>query len=187
MGPPSVEAVLGLGDGVVRRRADLLGQAEIENLGVPARGDEQIRGLDVAVHDALGVRRIQRVCDLNAQIEQQIEVERPAGDAVLQRGAVQKLHGDERAAFVLADFVDGADVGMVQRGGGARFAPETFQRLRVLDHIEGQEFQGDEAAQLGVFRFVDDAHSTAAEFFDDAVMAESLAKQGLGVGHPCAF
>jgi hypothetical protein len=33
---------------------------------------------------------------------------------MLQRLPVQKFHGDEALALVLANFVDGADVGMVQ-------------------------------------------------------------------------
>ena len=37
-----------------------------------------------------------------------------AGDQVLERGAVQKLHDEEGASIVLADVVNRADVGMVQ-------------------------------------------------------------------------
>jgi len=36
---------------------------------------------------------------------------------MLQRRAVQKLHGNEGRAIFLPDFIDGADVGMVQSGG----------------------------------------------------------------------
>ena len=54
-----------------------------------------------------------------------------AADRVLQGHAVEKLHGDEGAAVLLANVVDRADVGMVQRGSGLRFAPEALQRLRV--------------------------------------------------------
>src|SRR5262249_62331117 len=43
-------------------------------------------------------------------------------DAVLQRLAFQKLHGDEGLAILLVDVVTGADVGMVQRRGRLRFA-----------------------------------------------------------------
>ena len=48
-----------------------------------------------------------------------------AGDAMLQRYAVQKLHDDEGLAVCVVDFVDGADVGMIQRRGGLRFALES--------------------------------------------------------------
>ena len=40
--------------------------------------------------------------------------------------------GVRRLAGVLADFVDGADVGMVEGGSSSSLAPKAFQRLRVL-------------------------------------------------------
>ena len=76
---------------------------------------------------------------------------------------------------LLANFVDGADVGMVESGGGAGFTAETFQGLRVLRDVVGKKLQGDKAAKLGVLGLVDDTHAAAAEFFDDAVMAQRLA------------
>ena len=74
-----------------------------------------------------------------ARLEQQARLERTASDAVLQRRAFQKLHRDEGLVFVLADFVNGADVGMIQRGGRARFAPEAFQSLWVMRKFVGKE------------------------------------------------
>jgi hypothetical protein len=44
---------------------------------------------------------------------------------MLQGRAVQKLHGDERFAVLIVNFVNRANVGMVQGGGGLRFALET--------------------------------------------------------------
>ncbi len=46
-----------------------LGQPEIQHLGVPALGHENIRGLDVAMHDALRMRRIQPIGNLDGQRE----------------------------------------------------------------------------------------------------------------------
>ena len=148
-----------------------------------AIGDEKIGGLDVAMDDAFGVRGVERVGDFDAEIEQRFHIEGPAGNAVLQRHAVEKFHDDEGASIVLADFVDGADIGMIQRGSGAGFAAETFERLRIADEIFGKKFKGDEAAEFGVLGFVDDTHASAAEFFDDAVMGDGLADRGLGVRH----
>jgi hypothetical protein len=59
---------------------------------------------------------------------------------------------------------------MVEGGGGAGFALETFERLRIVGQVFGEEFEGHEAAQTRVFRFVDHAHAAAAELFDDAVV-----------------
>ena len=52
------------------------GEAEIENLGVAALGDENIRGLDVAMNDAFGMGGVERVGDFDGKIEQRIEYRR---------------------------------------------------------------------------------------------------------------
>ena len=48
-----------------------------------ALGYEDVGGLDVAVDDAFGVRRIQRVGDIDGDGQQLLRFERPPGDAVL--------------------------------------------------------------------------------------------------------
>ena len=90
-------------------------------------GDEKIRRLDVAVDDPGGMRRLERVGDLDGERQQQIDLERAPGNAMLQRRPVEKLHHEERPAVLLADIVDGADVGVIQRRGGARLAAESGQ------------------------------------------------------------
>jgi len=57
---------------------------------------KDVTGLDVAVDDPFGMRRVQGVRDLNSQPEQNIGLEGPSGDAMLQGHAIQKFHGDER-------------------------------------------------------------------------------------------
>jgi hypothetical protein len=63
---------------------------------------------------------------------------------------------------------------MVEGGGGAGFSLEALEGLRIFGDVVGEKFQGYEAAELGVFGFVDDAHATAAELFDDAVVRDGL-------------
>ena len=38
----------------------------------------------------------------------------------------------------------------------------------------GKEFEGDEAAQLGVFSFVNNTHAATTELLDDAVVRDGL-------------
>ena len=94
---------------------------------------------------------------------------------MLQRHAIQKLHGDERLAVLLADFVNGADVGMVQGRGGLGFALKTGQSLRVSGDFLGQELQGHKAVQPGVLGLVDHTHPATAQLLDDAVVRDGLA------------
>jgi hypothetical protein len=64
---------------------------------------------------------------------------------------------------------------MVQGGGSLRFALEAGERLRVVGHVVGQELKSYEAAQLHIFGFVDDTHTTTAELLDNAVVRDGLA------------
>ncbi len=49
-----------------------LGEAEIEDLGVPPLGDENVLRLNVAMDDTLAMGGIQRVCDLDGKGEQSV-------------------------------------------------------------------------------------------------------------------
>ena len=93
-----------------------------------------------------------------ASDKQRFVVEGASHDHVLQRHPIQKFHGDEALAVVFANFVDGADIRVVQRGCGTRLTPEALQRLCVFGHIFGKKFQRDEAAERGVLGFIDDTH-----------------------------
>src|ERR1700722_4041678 len=98
------------------------------------------------MNDSLGVRRVQRVGNLDAQIEQHLHFQWTPGNAVLQRHAFQKFHGDKGMSVLLADLVNRADVRMVQRGSSTSFAAETFERLRVARNVFREKFQSDEAS-----------------------------------------
>ena len=138
------------------RRCDLAGrtgsghhfrQSEVQNLGVSALGHKDVGGLDVAVDDASSVSGIERVGYVDGDGEKNFCFQRTPRDSVLQRDAVQKLHGDERTALLLANVVNCADVGVVQCGRGLCFTLKAGQRLRVSGDFIGQEFQGDKSAQ----------------------------------------
>ena len=73
---------------------------------------------------------------------------------------------------MLTHFVDGADVGMVERGGGLGLALEPLQRLPVPGEMLGQELQGDEAREAGVLGLVDHSHPAAPDAFEDAVVRD---------------
>src|SRR5207245_10048472 len=93
---------------------------------------------DITMNDTLSVPRIQRIADFDPQRQYRLNLQRPASNAVLQRCAIQKLHGDERLAILLANFVDSADIGMVEGRSSPSLAAEAFQRRRVLPDILGR-------------------------------------------------
>ena len=105
------------------------------------------------------------------------------GDAMLQRLALKQLHGDKRTPFEFSDVVNGANARMIQRGCGARFAPEPFDRLRVLGNVFGKKFQRNVPAEPRVFGFIDDAHASAADFFEDGIMGDGATDNRGSVRH----
>jgi hypothetical protein len=138
---------------------------------------------------------VERVGNIGGDGEQFIEIERAFGDEVLEGVALEKFHGDEGASGIafaglkrdFANVVNGADVGVIERGGGLRFAAEAGEGLRVAGDGVGEEFQGDEALEARVLGLIDDAHSATAELFCDEVMRDGLSQQRVGHRHDSAM
>ena len=157
-----------------------LGQPEVQNFRVSARGYKDVRRLDVAMNDALGVRALERVRYFDGQRKQRFRIARPPRDPVLERHPIQKLHGNVGAVIALANFVDGADVGMVQGRGGSRLPPEALEGLRIPRQVIRQELQRHESAEFGVLGLVDDAHPAPAKLFHNPIARDHLANHAVG-------
>jgi len=104
---------------------------------------------------------IESVRHFNAQIQYGFQFHRTATDTVLQRHAVHEFHGNESSAVFLTDFVNRADVRMIQCRSRLRFSPEPLQCLVVFCYFIGQEFERDESVQAYVFGLIDDTHPSA--------------------------
>ena len=126
------------------------------------------------MNDTLGMGGVETVGNFDAEVEKDFHIEWAAHDDVLQGPAVEVFHGDECLAVLLTNVVNGADVGVVQRGSCLGFTLKPRQDLRIAGDVRREEFECDKATQASVFGFVDDAHASAAETFDDAVVRKSL-------------
>ena len=80
------------------------------------------------MNNAARVGRLEPFGDLDGPIEQQFERHRLVAHALAQRRPLQEFHHQEGMAYMLAHFVEGTDVGMIDRGGGAGFPFEALQR-----------------------------------------------------------
>src|SRR5262249_18156104 len=89
--------------------------------------------------------------------------------------ALEQLHRDERPALVLVHVEDRADVRVLERGGGPRFAAQPLEGLGVTPELVRQELERDAAAELQVLGLVDDAHAAAAQRREDAIVRNRLA------------
>src|SRR5690348_2305248 len=66
---------------------------------------------------------------------------------------------------------------MIERGSGAGLTAKAFERVGVADQFVREEFEGDEAAEIDIFGFVDHSHAAAADFLNDPIVGDGLADQ----------
>jgi hypothetical protein len=144
-------------------------------LAWPRSGDKDVCGLDIPVNDSLAVGGSECVSNLNSPFKHLFERHWLSADAMLQRGAFHEFHRDERLTVLFADFVDGANVGMIQRGRRTRLSAKTFEHLWDLGEVVRKKFERDKPAEGGVLGFIDDPHAAAAQLFDDSVVRNGLA------------
>jgi len=83
---------------------------------------------------------------------------------------------------LIVNFVDRANVGMIQRGSSLGFALETAEGLRVFGYVVGQKLEGNEAAELHILGLVHHTHAAAAKLLNDAVVGDGLTDHSRDVG-----
>jgi len=154
-----------------------LRQAEVENLGIAAWGDENIGGLDVAMNDPGVVGRSQRIGDPDSEREQRFHLQWLAGDALFQGGALQILHDDEGAAVLFTDVINRADVRVIQGRRSLGLAPESAQGFGIAGEVIGQKLESDESLEPAVFGLIDHPHAAVSQFLDDPVMGDIPANE----------
>ena len=86
-------------------------------------------------------------------------------DPLGQTLAVDVLHDDEDAVVFFADFVDGADVGMVQRRGGPGLVDQPLPGRSLAHGTLGQHLDRHLAPERGVFGQEDLTHPARRPVF----------------------
>ena len=137
--------------------------------------------------NAFLVRGFEAFGDLDRGRERLGELEGAFADLLAQRPAFQEGHDDERPPVGLVDLVNGADVGMVERGGGLGFALEALAAFVVAEQVRREEFEGDGPVEFRVCGFVHHAHPAFTELVGDAVVRDRGADQGGGHRKLCVI
>ena len=106
--------------------------------------DEDIGGLDVAVDDARGVRGVERIGDFDKPRHQSFDRQQSLRQLVFESRAIEQFHDEERAAVLFANFVEGANIRVVEGRSRPGFAAKAFERLRVASELVRQEFDSHE-------------------------------------------
>ena len=141
-----------------------LGDAEVHHHDAAGAGEHHVLGLDVAVHQARGVDRLEAGQELRGDLARLVERERAAGEEdLLQRHAVDVLHRHQLAAVELDEIEDAADVGRHDLARHAHLLAQRLERLRLGEQARAQRLERHVDPQLEIERAPHLAHAAAAE------------------------
>jgi hypothetical protein len=165
----------------VRRRAaadapvpERVGQPEVEHLDDAAVAQEDVPGLEIAVHDALRVRVRDGGRDGHRDRKRLPERERPRREPVGERLATEQLEDEERPLGRAPDLAERDDVRVGEPGGDLRL-PEEPLLANGLGAARTHGLERDDPSAPVVVRLPHDAESAAADLPDEGVVADRRA------------
>ena len=147
--------------------------------------EQHVGRLDVAVHEAGGVRGVQRGADLDRD-RSDAGGRQPAlaREQRLQVGPVHVAHHEVEVARLLAGLVDRDHVRVVDRRGHARLALEALAEAGVGGAVRDDQLDGHRPAERELRRAVHDAHAAAAGDRLDAAAGDLGAWEQIGHDRP---
>ena len=113
-----------------------LRQPEVQELG-PRLGQHDVPRLEVAVHDPLPMRLVQRIRDGDRHLERLLQWQRTILQPLGERLPVEILHDQEVGAAFGADVMEGADVRVVQGRDGLGLPLEPLLQIGVRRDMRG--------------------------------------------------
>jgi hypothetical protein len=126
------------------------------------------------MEDAVGVGIGERVGGLDGELEEFVEWIWARSEAGADRGPVDIFEDEKVGAVLFADFVEMADVGVIERRSYFRFLKEALQLLLTGGEGGEQHLDGDLAIEPRVAGEEDFTHAARTEAGYDAIVAESL-------------
>jgi len=143
---------------------------EVADLGLVVLVKEDVRRLEIRVHDAARMREREPACDPVGEPGGVRERERTGAlDALLEGRAGDVLHHDERQPIDFADVEDADDVRVGELGERAGFLDEELAERPVAGGLRVQDLDRDLTSEGGVLREVDLRRSAGTDRLEDAV------------------
>jgi hypothetical protein len=152
--------------------AEGLGEAEVENLHRARGRDLDVRGLEIAMDNAVLVRGVERVGDLTREGKGLRDGQRYA-ESFGQRVALDELEHQRGHAGLLFKAVDGSDVRMVEGRERPRLALETHQSAWIFARGLRKDLDRHVAQELRISCAIHLAHAPGAESGLNLVLTEA--------------
>ena len=156
-----------------------LGQPKIQQFSLALLEYKNVGRLDIPVNNAFKMRGFQTIRDLQSQVQDLLSAERSTIKNLPEVLAVEKLHGDECIARMLADVIERTNVGMVERRHRLRLSLKAVQPLWVSRKVLRQKFKRHKTMQAGVLGLIHHSHTAAAEFLNNFIMRNCSTNQFL--------
>src|SRR6185295_5044394 len=127
------------------------------------------------MNDVVAVCVFECVTDLHCNSDDAREI---SWACLRKTWSLDQFHNQKRKAACFADVVNRDDVWMIQCGGCARFAHETFAAIGSLAGC-GKNFDCDFASELEIGGAKNGAHAAATEFtIEPVAFAQDCAESG---------
>ena len=133
----------------------------------------RLAGFEIAVHDAVVVRRGEAPRNLRAIIGHLTGGQGAAAKPRLQRLAPEQLAHNVGRAVGRADVVHGQDVRMIERGCRACFLLEPPEPIGIGPELLREQLHRDVAAETRIASAIHLAHAARAERRGDFIRAET--------------
>ena len=144
---------------------------------VRAPGEQDVAGFDVAVHEVVGVGRVQRSGHLVEDRQEIGDRQRPLLREHCAEGVpVDIPHDEVELAVGITGGVDRDDVRVVDRGGQLRLLGEAVPEHRILGQFGSDHLHRDVAAEADLPGPVDHGHTTPGDVRLDLEAAHTVAE-----------
>ena len=151
---------------------DQLGQAEVGDVGVPLSVDQEIGRLQVAVENSAHVSVMNGIGRLDHQGHDGAMVVAVRDELLREVAPDDQLHAEVALTFVLADFIHGDDVGVVEKRDGLGLVLEPTQLGVVRQEPGLHHLEGNRPVETDLPGPVDHAHAAPPQLFFQQVVAE---------------
>src|SRR5262249_793 len=125
--------------------------------------------------DSCLVCGLQRTRDLNRNLQNICILERSIRKVMTKRMAFDKFSSDEVRSISFSNFVNGKNVGVIQRRCGSGFLDEPSQAIFISGEGIRQQLQRDLATKRRIISQVDISHSSSPHRTDDLILSYRLA------------